>query len=1157
MSESGRCVASVVLMSITSVIFLVSTSLFAIPEQKPQFKFQHVGLEKELGVISSIIQDQQGIIWLLGDGLEKFDGINSTSFIRTERANSLLENDIYSLFLDSKGIIWIGYREAGISRFDPKTEQFLHFPADNILKEKAPKHEKEHYANIINQSETQALTKGLVSGFYEDKLGNIWVASAGGVYRLSAQDQLSYQLTRVSHTQSDDKFVFSVQVDAKQNVWIGTPLGVFYSEQGASSPINRIDFKPFKLMQNSATPSVVRIKSIQGNKLWLSTITDGLFEIDLSTMTATPLFEKQVNWSVTITYNIAQANNGDIWLATSNGLGFVDSENQQLVFYQFDASNTHSIKDNDVFYTFIDHQGEIWISTEGGIQKLNTETAFFKTMPVSQHFSGQLKEKDIATVYVDSKSTLWIGGANTGLYQQKYQTSPSKLDSLIHLQQDSSSIFNLPTPDVRSFFEDSKGRYWLGTRYNGVYKIYNKQGEQAYSRMHYPKLIKANVESSNWNDVLFEDANNNIWVANISGLFVYSEQHDKFIKLTLPSLSSTKNEPARITVLHQLKQGVLVGNLEGEIFYAVNNTMTFKPVKVINQSGGEVKLGNISAIVSTADTLWITSSQGLFKGDLIGKRKGELIENGTKSEQLALVVDVIEITDDNKGRIYNLFPDQQDPNLFWLNHRFGVSTFNSETQSFYHFNQLIGYSVKGFSAGCGFQSKQGSIYLCGNDGVLSFDPHMNKALNAPAPNVIFTQLYINNQVVDVNTSNSVLDFPINYSSSVTLNDKQNNFAFDFAALDYTDPLKNQYAYNLEGFDQEWISTTSKRRHANYSNIPAGEYKFKIKASNHQGVWNEQGAHIQLIILPAWYMTWWALSIWGLLLLCLIYCITIMRTKQLKQRSLELENAVNERTTELKQAQKTIAQQEKMSSLGTLSAGIAHEINNPTNFVYGSCQNMEADLERALEFFIELADDADEEIIQAFEEQFKPLHGHVDIISDGAKRIKKIVDGMSVFARSDKEEMENTSIQQCIETTVGLVKTEYKDVTEFNLVFNASPNVLCYPSKINQVLMNLLVNASQAIKGNTKGGSEDYFGNITVTTSVENDVCQIAIQDNGKGISLEDIEKIFEPFFTTKTVGEGTGLGLALSYEIVQQHGGGLTVESEVGVGAKFILTLPV
>jgi len=219
--------------------------------------------------------------------------------------------------------------------------------------------------------------------------------------------------------------------------------------------------------------------------------------------------------------------------------------------------------------------------------------------------------------------------------------------------------------------------------------------------------------------------------------------------------------------------------------------------------------------------------------------------------------------------------------------------------------------------------------------------------------------------------------------------------------------------------------------------------------------------------------------------------------------------------------------------------------------------MEVDLVAFKQFLHELAgENADKAVLDAFEQRFKPLFQNLSTIGEGAQRIKKIVTSLSVFSRTDQDEMEYTSIQQCIETTVELVKTEYKDITEFNLIFIDSPNVLCFPSKINQVLMNLLVNASQAIKSAREDKPKDYFGNITITSKATGEICLITIEDNADGISKDNISKIFEPFFTTKTVGEGTGLGLALSYEIVQQHHGELNVDSKLGHGTTFHLSLP-
>jgi len=1129
-------------------------SSIIIAQEKPQFKFKGLYSEKEIGFTYDIIQDHQGIIWLAEDGLVKFDGIDSKTFIKSSVANSLLIDDIYSLFLDSKGFIWIGYLGAGVSRFDPRTEKFLHFPSDRSLKDKALEIDKRYFANIMNNTDQVNFPTEMISNFAEDSQGNIWVATSEGLIKITSVGNINYQLNNFEHTEEDDKHIFSVFIDNKQNIWLGTSLGLYKSEMDTSSSIIEITFKSFPLNQKQVSHQVVRISQVQDDKLWLSTITKGLYQIDLESLKVIPLFESQLNWSITLTYGIVESDNGDIWLATSNGLGFISHTNKQLIFYQFDSSSAYSLKNNSIFRLLIDKQDDLWLATESGIQKLNLESAFYKTMKVSKHNQGHLREKEVSAVFVDSKNDLWLGGANTGLYQKKAILDAKNSENLIHYQQDLSSIFNLPTPDLLSFYEDTKGRYWIGTRYNGVYKIFKNKQNDKLTRVHYKKNIEDEygAVSTNWNDVLFEDTQHNIWLANQKNLYLYDEYLDKFTHAEFRSLSKEKVENRRIVVLHQFKSNLLVGSYDGDLYYAKNNQSIFKQIKIIDRKGTDIELKNLRSIVSIEDTLWIASENGLFRG----KFSKEV--NNDNQTNIKLVMETWGREQGlNSKNIYNLFVDQYNSNTLWFNNDKGISTFNIKEQSFYHFNELIGYSAKEFSRRCGFQHQQGDIYFCGIDGVISFNPKDYQERDKTPPTVILTQLYINNEKVDVNSSSFVLSSPINQTSEIILNAHQNKFAFDFAALDYTAPLKNQYAYILEGFDNDWNSTTAKRRHANYNNIPAGEYIFKIKASNSHGVWNEQGTQINITILPPWYLTWWAKIVWFLLFVLMVYSFVNLRTRKLKRLSIELERAVEERTAELKQAQKTIITQEKMSSLGTLSAGIAHEINNPTNFVYGSCHNMEVDLVSFKAFLRELAgENADKAVLDAFEQRFKPLFEHLSTIGEGAQRIKKIVTSLSVFSRTDQDEMEYTSIQQCIETTVELVKTEYKDITVFNLIFNDSPNVLCFPSKINQVLMNLLVNASQAIKSARKDKPKDYFGNITITTKATDGICLITIEDNADGISTENISRIFEPFFTTKTVGEGTGLGLALSYEIVQQHHGELNVESKLGHGTIFHLSLP-
>ncbi len=1129
-------------------------SLYAQKIGKPQFKFQDLYSEKEMIWVRSFIQDQQGIMWLAGVGLEKFDGIEGITFVKGEHANSLLTNNIYTAFLDSKGFIWLGYKGAGASRFDPRTERFLHFPTDKYLKNATQKNDKSYYANIVNENEANHLPKEQISAFAEDKQGNIWAGTSDGLYKITHHGESNYQLNVFEHAVGNDKYVFSMVFDDQQNLWMGTAEGLFYSKHYASIDEKKKKFKKITLIENKETSQVVRMSRVHGNKLWLSTMSDGLFQVDLNSLEVSRLFKDQVNWSIALTYQILPAINGDIWLATENGLGYISHKNKELVFYQFDPENSNSIKIDAVFSLFIDKQNDLWIVTEVGIQKLNFESAFFKTKKVSKQSQGYLREKDVTAVFVDKNDNLWLGGANTGLYQQPRVEHSNATKLLTAHQQNLSSLFHLPSPDIRSFFEDSQGRYWVGTRYNGVYKIAKNHPSQTLTRTHYKKAIvdEYGPVSSNWNDAFFEDSSHTIWLANQKSLFFYDELLDKFVRAKFLNSAGLIDELAIITAFHQFESNMLVGSSDGDIFYSSEHQATFTQIQITDSSNIDIELGDIRAFVATNDELWIASINGLFRGKL----QNNSTEGLLKEPKLVVKKWGVEQGLTN-GNIYNLFIDPYSDNILWLNHPKGISKFNVKERKVYHFDELIGYSAKQFGSRCGFVSNQGRIYFCGVDGVISFNPQELQECDELPPTVILTQLYINNEKIDVNSSATTLALPLNHSLKITLYDEQRNFAFDFAALDYTNPEKYQYAYMLEGFDDNWVNTTAKRRHANYSNIPAGKYIFKVKASNSNGVWNEQGAQIAIIVLPPWYLTWWAKLLWTVLVSFILYGILRLRTQQLKLRSEELEIAVKNRTAELEQAHKTIAAQEKMSSLGTLSAGIAHEINNPTNFVYGSCQNMEADLIAFKEFLSDLAgDDADEEVLAAFEQRFAPLFDHLGIIGEGAQRIKEIVTGLSVFSRSDSDEMELTSIKQCIETTVQLVNTEFKEVTDFELVFLDEPEVFCFPSKINQVLMNLVVNAAQAIK-HVCSKPEGYFGKITLTTSIIDNHCLILIADNGMGISTGNIRKIFEPFFTTKNVGEGTGLGLALSYEIIQQHHGELKVESEIDIGTTFKLILPI
>ncbi|MCJ8270486.1 MAG: HAMP domain-containing histidine kinase, partial [Psychrosphaera sp.] len=221
-------------------------------------------------------------------------------------------------------------------------------------------------------------------------------------------------------------------------------------------------------------------------------------------------------------------------------------------------------------------------------------------------------------------------------------------------------------------------------------------------------------------------------------------------------------------------------------------------------------------------------------------------------------------------------------------------------------------------------------------------------------------------------------------------------------------------------------------------------------------------------------------------------------------------------------------------------------------VYNSAHNLGVDLSDFQQFLLELAGpDADVNILDSFRQRLAPLHSHLKVIEDGTRRIKTIVEDLRAFSGLDGSEHKTVSITDCLQSTINLVKTKNQAISDFVCDFKSTPELLCYPAQLNQVFMNLIVNAVDAIE---RKGSDK--GLIVVGCQTKDNRIVITIEDNGSGITEADKSKLFEPFYTTKDIGQGTGLGLSIAFGIVQKHRGELSVESQLGVGSVFRLELP-
>jgi signal transduction histidine kinase len=458
------------------------------------------------------------------------------------------------------------------------------------------------------------------------------------------------------------------------------------------------------------------------------------------------------------------------------------------------------------------------------------------------------------------------------------------------------------------------------------------------------------------------------------------------------------------------------------------------------------------------------------------------------------------------------------------------------------------------------QGSNGELYFAADDGYYVISPgNIRLNSNLIPPEIIFSDLRIGGTSVKSEII-SPLSVPIEQATEISLKYNQNSFDIDFAGINYSNPDYNRHQFMLQNYDTIFREVHSDKT-ASYFNVPPGSYIFKVKAASSDGVWAERD--MKITITPPWWRTWWAYGFYCLCLLVAIYFTdriqrkTVIERERAKTRERELAQAkeIEKAYTELKTTQSQLIQSEKMASLGELTAGIAHEIQNPLNFMNNFSEvNVELIDELRQEMKNGNTDDADSIAENIRENELK--------INHHGKRADSIVKGMLQHSRSSSGFKEPTDINAMVNEYLRLayhgLRAKDKDfnatiITDFD---KSIGNTNIIPQDIGRVLLNLYNNAFYAVSEKRKSENAGYEPTVSVNTKKINDKVEIRVKDNGNGIPQKVIDKIFQPFFTTKPTGQGTGLGLSLSYDIVKAHGGEIMVNTREGKFTEFTVNLP-
>ena len=1124
--------------------FLLSQNSFA---QNFDFKFDHLSTDHGLssGAVECVFKDSKGYMWIgTRDGLNRYDGYTFTVFKYDSNDGSISGNSITTIVEDAEGKIWIGTLNNGISVFDWNTETFSHY--------------KNGYSG------SQPLSDNRIHKILIDEENNILVATGGGLDLYNRNSNSFEHIERSSDELKDfsSKSIHSIIQESPGFFWVRPDFGGVELFDLKNRSFERFVFDDFdKLIVN-------RLK---------------------------PLFKDS---------------NGLLWIGTGgNGVYRFDRHNNLFKHFKYDPS-VNKLNSNIITSFYEDNQNRIWIGTDGGgINIYNPKTDTFSHINKNIYKEESLSSDVILDIYEDNSEILWIstfgGGVNVF----------SKNKSKFKLFRQSVEINSLSNNSVIALHEGRDGTIWIGTDGGGLDKF--NPSTETFQHFKHSKY-NINTMSGNVIKSIYEDHLGYIWIGTYSaGLNRYNPSTQDVKRYSLDSDNPRSLGFKNVWAILEDHEEELWFGLLGGLAHFNRDTEGF--THYINEVDDSTSLSNDIIIVLYEDSkknFWVGTQGGL---NLFDKEKGtfrRFLHEPKKSNSI-INNNVRALHEDKNGKLWigtqggmsvmnldnyqistsiinELLPDQvingiqeDDENNLWISTNNGLYSYNPISNEIQKFSKSDGLQGSEFNYTSSIKSKKsGTMYFGGLQGLNSFIPE-NIEFSTMNPSIAITDFKIFGLSVSMKDSINGKLFirkSLPYLSEITLSHKESVFSIEFASLDYTSPSENKYRYKLEGFDKYWNNTDAIRRTATYMNLPPDDYVLTIQGTNSDGMWSNKEKTLAITILPPFWKTWWFTLLLVLIAILVIWLVinkrttilikqknkleieVINRTTQITQQNEEL-TAANEQLVEtmdnLKETQNKLIESEKMASLGVLTAGIAHEINNPINFVYAGANSLEDNLTKVKQI-VEAHNGIDKDNYKKKIEEIEELKTEIQLdklmrivnrtivnIKDGAERISEIVKGLNIFSSNGNDTLMKFNINQSLDRSLVILKHKHSQKVEIEKKYGEFPLIDCYPNKLEQVFINILSNASDAI---------DENGKISIATKKTNkegkEYTHISIKDNGQGMTEKVKKRIFEPFYTTKEVGSGTGLGLAISHSIIESHQGFIEVESEVGKGTVFNIYIP-
>jgi len=1021
-----------------------------------------------------MLKDRYGFMWFgTMDGLNRYDGYRFKIYRNDPKDRFCLPNNqIKSIYEDRDGDLWIGTMGGGLVRYNRNNDSFIH---------------------VIKPSTDRNMLDISVNAILEDSKGNFWVGTYSNLYLL---DKRTYKLNQFVFKDVNgfltDAIITAIFEDSRQHIWIGTKNGLYQLNK------EKRTVRHFKQSNKPGSLSNDQVNTIcedDEQQLWIGTY-DGLNRYNHRTNTFS-VYKKVQNDQNSISNNVVltlcKAIDNQLWVGTEEALELFDYKKEIFTHHRNNTGDEESLNHNSIHSLLQDNQGILWIGTfAGGINKYDQNHTYFQLFK-SFHITFGGSSSAITSFAENTDGDVWIGTDGGSLNLWKRETN-----EFVHYNPndkngfDSFSVLSL-------LLSKDKRSLWIGTYERGLRKLDIKTNTFSY----YYKGDAINQISNNTIYAIAEDRYGNIWLGtNGDGVNILEKDTGTIIKY------KAKNDPGHlnnnyIRAFYEDKMGNMwiatyggglnIYNPDLKSFTNFNRTNSNLQSDIINiiygDSGGDIWVGTIGG--------------GLLRFDQTGKN----ITVYTEEDGLPSNI------------VNSIFED--DHKQLWVSTNNGVSKLALNGNTFSNYGLYNGLQGNEFFKGAGLKTSSGEILFGGINGFNVFDTSSIKH-NRNTPPIIFTDFQLFNKPVLIGAQGSPLKQNINEITEIELSHDQSVFTIEFAALGYTIPENNQYAYLLEGFDKEWNYVGNNRR-ATYTNLDAGTYLFKVRAANNDGIWNPTEASLKISITPPIWRTGWAYLIYILTIAFILYILYL----EVKSR----ERLKNEVLFERLSAKKN----DEINKLKVnFFTNISHELRTPLSLILDPLRKI---------------------IYQDISLEQAKRYGQ--LAYKNAERLLRLVNQLLDFRRLEtgvtqfKAHKINlfSLINEITETFV-----EHAAVREIDLSIEFESKELIADldeDKFEKILCNLLSNAFKFT---------DNGGKIRIVTKVINGIIEIHIIDSGLGIPEEELDKIFDIFYkvdsTSPFENKSTGIGLALTKELVEMHGGKIIVSSKLGYGSDFTICLP-